>query len=300
MEESNINNIEFENEFIENNFSDNKIVKKYDTLVLSGGGIKGLAHLGALKYLFEQKIIDSIKNYVACSVGTIVSYLIIIGYKPDDLFVFFKILNIDNLKSINFENILSDYGVDNGQLLIKLLEILTLNKFGKKTFTFLELYNKTNIKFTTTSVCLNTKSIEYFNYENNPDMDVLLAIRMSIAIPFIFSPVKHNDKYYVDGGLMNNYPIDFVNENIDNIIGITIIDGNDEVCEINTFEDFIIQIIYAAIDSSSSKNIQYFKKQTIEIKLEKKFGLYSSIGMDEKEELFNFGYISSANYFNNL
>ena len=51
-------------------------------------------------------------------------------------------------------------------------------------------------------------------------MDVLLAIRMSFSIPFVFTPVKYNNNFYVDGSVLNDFPIDLCDK--DNFIGIFI------------------------------------------------------------------------------
>ena len=60
--------------------------KIYDTLVLSGSSIKGFAFLGALQYLYENNKLN-IDNYIGTSAGAIISYLLIIGYTPIEIFL---------------------------------------------------------------------------------------------------------------------------------------------------------------------------------------------------------------------
>ena len=62
----------------------------YDTLVLPGGGIKGLILLGGVQYLIDNYYMKNIKNFVGTSIGSIIGYLLIIGYTPIEIFVYFQ------------------------------------------------------------------------------------------------------------------------------------------------------------------------------------------------------------------
>ena len=60
---------------------------EYNTLVLSGGGIKGLLILGALQYLYETGKLQkkNIRKYIGTSIGAIINVLLIIGYEPKEI-----------------------------------------------------------------------------------------------------------------------------------------------------------------------------------------------------------------------
>ena len=60
----------------------------YDTLVLSGGGVNGILELGALQYCNDKNLLSSIKTYVGTSIGSIICYLLIIGYTPVEIIVY--------------------------------------------------------------------------------------------------------------------------------------------------------------------------------------------------------------------
>ena len=66
-----------------------KMNKVYEKLVISGGGIKGLSGLGALQYLEDNKLLESINTYIGTSIGGIILYLLAIGYKPIEIIVYF-------------------------------------------------------------------------------------------------------------------------------------------------------------------------------------------------------------------
>ena len=60
-------------------------ISKHDTLVLPGGGIKGLTILGALQYCCDNFMLTDIVNYVGTSSGSMICYLLAIGYTPTDI-----------------------------------------------------------------------------------------------------------------------------------------------------------------------------------------------------------------------
>ena len=83
----------------------------------------------------------------------------------------------------------------------------------------------------------------YYSYETFPDMKIIDALRISFSIPFIFEPIKMNNKIYVDVGLTNNYAIDLFKHDLENTLGIIVTDTISK--EINNIEDFflLLQII---------------------------------------------------------
>ena len=61
----------------------------YDSIILSGGSIKGFCTLGALQYMQDNKIIDdTLTTFAGTSIGSIISFLLIIGYTPIEIVVY--------------------------------------------------------------------------------------------------------------------------------------------------------------------------------------------------------------------
>ena len=65
----------------------------------------------------------------------------------------------------------------------------------------------------------------YICHKTYPDLSLYKAIRMSISIPFYFTPVEYNGNLYVDGGCVDDFPLHKFKHKIDNVIGI-LINGN--------------------------------------------------------------------------
>jgi predicted acylesterase/phospholipase RssA len=196
----------------------------YDTICLSGGGIMGLVHIGCLEYLEKNKIIkiNNIKKYVGSSSGALICFLLSLKYSINDikLFLFnfnFKIIEPD----LDLDDLFLNYGIDNGDKILYILSMFLNNKYNLNDLTFLEHYNLLNIKLLIIGSNYTLQREENFNYIDTPNMSILTALRISISVPILFTPVLYNNMYYIDGGIYNNYPIKYCN--LDSTLAINLL-----------------------------------------------------------------------------
>lgn len=195
----------------------------YDTLVLAGGGIKGFAMLGAIQALMDEKKLEKITNYVGTSIGSIINYLLCIGYTPMEIIITtFKNRIIERIPNFNFVDVANGNGILKFTFFQEELEKMTLEKIGKfLTLSKLrELYGKS---LTCVTYNLTTCSTEYLGPDNYPDLPCLTAIKMSSNIPLIFERFKYMDCFYIDGGITENFPISKGKELGNRIIGINFV-----------------------------------------------------------------------------
>ena len=192
-------------------------------LVLSGGGIKGILHLGAIKTLEEKDLLKNIKNYGGTSAGSMIVLLLCIGYTYNDIMIIFLKINMDKFYDITdiFE-FLNIYGLINFDPLEKLLRVLLENKFKKKYITFNELYNLTKKTLHINSINLNTSKETIFNYINTPNVDIIDACIASSSLPFIFPPKLIKNEYYIDAFAVNNCPCNIFENDSKNTICLTV------------------------------------------------------------------------------
>lgn len=183
--------------------------KKEINLILQGGGIKGLAYIGALRCLEENNY--KVKNVAGSSVGAIIGSLIIAGYDSHEL------ENIVNSVSLNIflsknstENKIKKKGFYSTNNLENYLENLLESK-NIKYFSDIKVGNYYKAIFITTS--LKYKRIFVLPYDLkliniNPDnFSIAKAAIMSASIPLFYEPYKVNNNYFFDGGISDNYPI---------------------------------------------------------------------------------------------
>jgi len=168
-------------------------------LVLSGGGMRGAAHIGAIKALEEHGIYPT--HVAGTSAGAIVGALYASGYKWDDILKFFKSTSV-----LDF----TKYAIRKPGLLDADKFYNSFKKyFPEDNFSIL----KKDLQITATNI-LNGDLVVFNKGE------LIKPILASAAFPGVFSPVKINNSYYVDGGTLNNFPVELLKKQCDKIIGI--------------------------------------------------------------------------------
>lgn len=216
----------------------------FDTLCFSSGGIQGLAFVSGLKYLCDIKFIDleNINNFVGTSIGAILGFLLLIGYTPDELVIFFSNYDFKNLEpNFSIDFIINDFGMDDGNNIIELLKFFFEKKYKLKTITMNELFILTKKKFIINSTNLNTEKETILSYETTPDLCVFTAIRMSISIPLIYTPVLYNNEHYGDGAISNCILLNKCNPKT--TIGFLIDTKNYVQTPVTSIKDIIVKTI---------------------------------------------------------
>lgn len=188
----------------------------YNELIISSGGNKGFATLGALTYFSKYYPIYNIKYLTGCSFGSIICLFLNIGYNMNEINdILFKI-NFGEFQDCKIINFLNTYGFDDGSKFSNFIKATILHKNYDSNITFIELFEKTG-KILTVTVLNITKGItEYHNYKTTPNLSIFMSVRMSSNIPILFSPIIYNDNYYVDGAMLDPFPY-YYNENTNKI-----------------------------------------------------------------------------------
>jgi NTE family protein len=167
-------------------------------LALSGGGARGIAHIGVIKAMEELDIKPDVIS--GTSAGSIVAVLYANGMKPDDIFDVVSHLSI--FKSVKMAWVWS------GLFKMEGLRAL-LNKYiPANTFESLK------IPLTVAATEIRLGEIKYFT-----SGELAPAIISSCSIPGIFDPVHFEDHLYVDGGLLDNLPTRPLRDKCDFLIG---------------------------------------------------------------------------------
>lgn len=243
--------------------------RKKVAVVLSGGGAKGMAHIGALKVIEEAGI--PIDYIVGTSMGSIIGGLYAIGYTPQQM---------DSLVNIqDWSFILSDAINRNEELLIKkqrseqyTISVPFKNKpkdalkggmisgrniarlFSELTVGYHDSidFNKLPIPF----ACVAENLVDGKEYVFHSGK-LALAMRSSMSIPGVFEPVKWNGMVLVDGGMTNNYPVDVAKKmGADVVIGVDVQEGLVPADKLNTLSDIAGQIINLLGIQKYNENVQ--------------------------------------------
>ena len=175
-----------------------KLKSKSIGLVLSGGGVRGMAHIGVLRAMQEHGI--SAKMVSGSSVGALIAALYANGNSIADMLSFFK---ETPLFRYNFLTILKP-GLVNTERYISIFK----GYFPEDDFANLER------ELFVVATNLQKGEEEFFS-----SGELIRPLLASAALPPVFSPVNINNSMYGDGGIMNNFPLEPVKGKVDFMIG---------------------------------------------------------------------------------
>lgn len=238
--------------------TENKTSRPTVAVVLSGGGAKGAAHVGALKVIEKAGI--PVDIVVGTSMGAIVGGLYSVGYTPESIDSIFKaqdwtvllsdgkhsyeesylarerrdnyVLNVPIKLSKKDSISTSNPGIIEGSNVMYMLQKLTKPYHGDIKFDSLRN------RFACVAVDLASGKECVFRCGS---LDT--AIRSSMSIPGVFKPIRKDSLLLVDGGLLNNYPVDVARAmGADIVIGVDLGEGVLKVDKIKSLIDIVSQI----------------------------------------------------------
>jgi predicted acylesterase/phospholipase RssA len=206
--------------FVKIHFNKNQTYNKIQSikhLVLSGGGFKGFAFVGALSELKKYKIdwgLQSplLESVTGCSIGALIALLIVLGYSSSELD---HIIDTTDFKAyINIDYLPGSLSLDSGLRLKEFIEEKIHSKCPD-IVTLEQLYKKRKTLLRIAVVNLQTGQSELFDAVKTPSIQIIDAIMASVALPPLFPPVEINNTLYADAGLVDYFPIQLASENID-------------------------------------------------------------------------------------
>jgi predicted patatin/cPLA2 family phospholipase len=244
-------------------------------IVFSGGGPSGLIVLGSIQQLQIQGFwnIDDIESIYATSAGALLGIIICLKYDWETMNTYFVKRPWHDAYPITAENLINSYS-NKGIFNNKVFEIFYKPLFDAKniplTITLREFYEYSHIDLNMYSLELNEYKIQLVSHKTFPDLPLLTAIHMSCAIPMIISPVCFEGKCFVDGGILNNYPIDlclldhpdkseimtFKNEYIESFLNIDDKEDEQNKCinETSNMYEFILCLIKNIVNNLNIDN----------------------------------------------
>jgi len=180
-------------------------------ICFAGGGFKGWTYIGTLRSLKELIDFKNIEQVVGVSVGSLFGLFYVLQFDYREILDFIINLNYSELLDINLDYLISNESIIQGKKYTELLKELITRKVDPD-LTFKQLYIHNGINYTVGAFNITESKMEYFNYQNNPDVKIIESIIASCSIPLLFPPVKINDCFYYDGALCNNCPVDILPE----------------------------------------------------------------------------------------
>lgn len=284
--------------------------RKKVAVVLSGGGAKGVAHIGALKVIRDAGI--PIDYLVGTSMGSIVAGLSSIGYSPEQLDSMVKAQNWQFLLSDKIKR--SEQNMTEKQDASTYVLSLPLSKqTGKiKTGGMIQGINLNNLfqeltigyhdsinfnKLPTPFACVSENIVNGTKHVFH-DGVLSTAMRSSMAIPGVFTPMRIGDMVLVDGGMIDNYPVDVaLSMGADIIIGVDVQSNLKTANELRSTPEILMQIIGLTGQEIYEKNI---KKTNVYIKVDVEgYSTYSFV-TEDLDSLMHRGQVAAQSKWKEL
>jgi NTE family protein len=265
-------------------------------LVLSGGGAKGFAHVGVLKVIDELGI--PIDYIAGTSMGSIIGGFYSIGYSAEDIETMITSQNWEDLlgdhisrkyvpfhEKKNYERHVLSFpikpkgiqlpsGIVKGQNVINLFERLSIDYHHVTDF------KKLPIPFVCVATDIENGDEVVLDKGYLPD-----AMRASMAIPTLFSPIEIDGRLLVDGGMVNNFPVkEVVKMGADIVIGVDVQSGPKSKKELNTFVDIINQTVSLMALNKFKQNIDF-----VDVYIKPDISKYSVGSFEEADSLIHKG-----------
>ena len=245
-------------------------------LVLSGGGTKGIAHAGVLKFLEEKQIkVDVISG---TSAGALVGALYAYGKSPEDILAFFQSVHFFNWKHLVFNK----PGIVSSDIFRIYLDPI----FGNSKI------KESRIPLLLTATDLGTGTLHVFD----EDTEVIDAIISSAAIPGVATPYSINEEIYCDGGIINNFPADLLNNKVEKMIGVYLSPmeklNQNKIKSIRSVTERALEILLYRSEQHKFELCDWF----IPLNKLSSYGRFET-KKQRTQEIFDIGYISAQDTF---
>lgn len=189
-------------------------------LAIKGGGVKGIAYVGAIAELDKVGMLQPIERVSGTSAGALMALMISLNYSVDQIHDLMRSINFNKFKiGWNPFRILTHYGLYSGDYILHfvraILKSAPMRLSPEATFNDLK---SAGCKDLFVFACnTTTHTVSEFSADKTPLCKVSQAIRASMSIPFFFKAYQvstgiDNNHLFVDGGLVYNYPLSFFDD----------------------------------------------------------------------------------------
>ncbi len=235
-------------------------------LVLSGGGTRGMAHIGLLKLIDELGI--KINMIAGTSAGALVGMMYACGMIPNDILQYFTKTSLFSIKNFSYNK---PGFIDPLKFEGELIKLTSAKVFSDL---------KIPLHVITTNILTGEERV----FKHGPLFKPILA---SASMPIVFAPVEIEGNWYADGGIVNNFPVDIIKDKNDFIIGSNV--NTIQTIEKETIRnslDVMERAFHILMSKHTQKNHQHCDIYLAPHALSN----YGILDLNKIDEIFDIGY----------
>jgi predicted acylesterase/phospholipase RssA len=296
---------------ISNNITPNNITpKKIKHIVISGGGTTGFAFYGILRESNKKQLwnIKDIESIYSTSVGSFLAVVLCLNFEWDILDKYFierpweKIFNFDMYSILR---VFEKRGIFSITIFEEMLQPLFLAADIPMNVTLKQFYEITKIELHIFITEINRFETIDVSYKTHPDWQIIQSVYASSTIPIIFEPWSFEDKMFIDGGFLLNYPVSHCIRNgaePDEILGLNKTHNlvNENIKEESSFFDYLIIMINRILDKILSfEKIEHITNEIniMSSPINIQDILHTASSVEERERLIKIGIDGFQEYY---
>lgn len=276
--------------------------------IFGGGGIRGISYCGAYKALQENNI--DLTGCAGSSIGAVFASLISVGYNYDEIYEIVGNIGVGLLKDINID-LKKEVGFSKGNIFLEWMrEVIEKKYYGEnyeKNKMRPVLFSDIKSNLIIYSVDLTNLKFKEFSKEKTPDYEIARAVRASVSMPGLFTPMEEDNKLFVDGDLLKSTPLWRVTNSIKNLDERILefrLEDNIATKQIQNSFDYINRVYNAICGFATDYIIDLYNEKDkfdyIKINTPGVSVVDFLIPKEKRQELFNTGYEVTKEYLSEI
>ncbi len=277
-------------------------------VIFGGGGVRGIAYCGAYNALLKNDV--EISGLAGSSIGAVFAVLLSLGYRGDEIFEIFSDTGLGLFSDLNF-GVKNDIAFSKGQKFYEWIKTYIEQKFYLSSYkkgqmppvTFKDVEKNLVIY----AVDLVKMEFKEFSKRLTPDFEIAKAVRASVSMPGLFTPLVEEDSFLVDGDLLKASPLWRISDTIlstgDRILEYRLEDTTPKENITNPI-DYFNRVYNAFCGFSTDYIIDVYGKKDkfdyIKINTPDVSVVDFLISKSKKQELFDLGYKATDEYFKDI
>ena len=259
-------------------------------LAIGPGAMAYFAFLGAMGALRDCHELDNLEAISGASAGGLLAFFYVVAEGNIKTIIDYSLdIPIKDIMKPNIRQFLKHFGLVSQKKIRTVIVDIIRVFFSKEDLTFRELQDlrPTMPKIHVSAYCVNLGRTEYFSCDTTPNMSVVDALCMTIAVPFLFATVEHQERRYIDGGTMEDTPCGVFVGSTDIKVMRTVWSENYEY-DTRNLKSYLASILFTMMRLRSKYNYPFIDIDMSRIEIFD-FG----VSTEAKLKMFSFGYHST-------